>query len=382
MENSLKSRIKLAAFAFRGYNVTNLGKSPELLAHPRYGPILERRLREASEICAQATKQQVDLVARVRNRVESSLATYAADIAMIVGVELAHLDILQEHFGVAYTEARLAFGYSLGEVTALVAGGVYSMDSALTPLLVLAEDAAELAHGAQLAVLFSRGPALSYAAIEKLCLEISNENRGTIAVSSILSPNTVLLLGQGDTLDRFKVRMKGVLPDSTQVRKNPNLWPPLHTPICRQKNISDRAWVLMEKAPGGFAAPKLPIISGVTGDFSYDEHNSRILLDEWIDHPQKMWDIIDKTLSIGIETVIHVGPEPNITPATYNRLSQNVQMQLAGRSLSALGLRAFSRITRRRPWLSRMISSDAALLRAPFVEQVILEDWLLEQTPD
>jgi [acyl-carrier-protein] S-malonyltransferase len=289
--------------------------------------------------------------------------------------------MLQEHFGVAYTDARLAFGYSLGEVTALVAGGVYAMDAALTPLLVLAEDAAELAHGAQLAVLFSRGPALSYAAIEKLCLEISNECRGTIAVSSILSPNTVLLLGQGETLDRFKERMKGVLPDSTHVRKNPHLWPPLHTPICRQKNISDRAWGLMEKTPGGFTAPKLPIISGVTGDFSYDDRNSRLLLDDWIDHPQKMWDIIDKTLSIGIETVIHVGPEPNIAPATYNRLSQNVQMQLAGRSLSALGRRAVSRITRRRPWLSRMISSDAALLRAPFVEQIVLEDWLLEQTP-
>ncbi|MEX2286535.1 MAG: hypothetical protein WD648_05545 [Planctomycetaceae bacterium] len=382
MENSLKGRIKLAAFSFRGYNVTNLGKSPELLAHARYGPFVEKRLRQASEICTQATRQPLDLVERVRQRVESSLQTYAADIGMIVGVELAQLDILQEVFGIPYADARLAFGYSLGEVTALVAGGVFSMEAALTPLLVLAKDAAKLAHGVQLGVLFSRGPALSYAAIEKLCLEISNEGRGTVAVSSILSPNTVLLMGQGATLDRFKERMKGVLPDSTHLRKNPHQWPPLHTPICRQKNISNRAWVLMEKVPGGFTVPKPPIVSGVTGDISYDDHNSRNHLDDWIDHPQKMWDIIDKTLSAGIETVIHVGPEPNIVPATFNRLSIDVQMQLSGRSLSALGLRAFSRITRRRPWLSRLISSDAALLRAPFVEQVILEDWLLEQKTD
>jgi hypothetical protein len=30
--------IRATAFAFRGYNVTNLGRTPELLAHPSYGP--------------------------------------------------------------------------------------------------------------------------------------------------------------------------------------------------------------------------------------------------------------------------------------------------------------------------------------------------------
>jgi hypothetical protein len=28
-----------AAFAFRGYNLTNLGRTPELLAHPAFGPV-------------------------------------------------------------------------------------------------------------------------------------------------------------------------------------------------------------------------------------------------------------------------------------------------------------------------------------------------------
>jgi [acyl-carrier-protein] S-malonyltransferase len=45
-----------------------------------------------------------------------------------------------------------------------------------------------------------------------------------------------------------------------------------------------------------------------------------------------------------------------------------------------LGLRAASRIVRRRrPWLSNLLSENASLLRAPFVEQVIVEDWLLQQ---
>ena len=33
----------------------------------------------------------------------------------------------------------------------------------------------------------------------------------------------------------------------------------------------------------------------------------------------------------------------------------------------------------RRPWLSALLPSRAALLRAPLLKHVILEDWLLEQ---
>ena len=99
-----------------------------------------------------------------------------------------------------------------------------------------------------------------------------------------------------------------------------------------------------------------------------------------MDHPQRVWDGVDQTLADGVETIIHVGPEPNIIPATFTRLSNNVTAQLSGRSLTSLGLRAVSRLVqRRRPWLTNLISSDATLFRAPFVEHIKLEDWLLEQ---
>ncbi len=41
----LKSRIGTASFAFRGYDVTNLGRSPELLEHRAFGPVVNRILR-------------------------------------------------------------------------------------------------------------------------------------------------------------------------------------------------------------------------------------------------------------------------------------------------------------------------------------------------
>ena len=104
-------------------------------------------------------------------------------------------------------------------------------------------------------------------------------------------------------------------------------------------------------------------------------------LGQWIDRPQKLWDAVYETLVSGIDTVIHVGPETNLLPATFKRLSDNVQQQLQGRSINSLSLRAMSGIVGR-PWLGKVLSSRTALLRAPFVRHILLEDWLLDRDDD
>jgi [acyl-carrier-protein] S-malonyltransferase len=47
MASNPLERLGYTAFAFRGYNTTNLGRTSELLAHPAYGPVVERYLVEA-----------------------------------------------------------------------------------------------------------------------------------------------------------------------------------------------------------------------------------------------------------------------------------------------------------------------------------------------
>jgi [acyl-carrier-protein] S-malonyltransferase len=370
--------MKTAAFAFRGYNVTNLGRSAEMLAHRVYGPIVERHLRELSEIGSEALRDRVDLIERVRQRRESTLETFGEDICLIVAMELAQLEILERHFDVHWNRAKVCFGYSLGEVTALIAAGVYKAQHVLEPPLVMAKECAELARDCTMGVLFSRGPELSYDSVQRLCLEINAEGQGVIGISAFLSPNTMLLLGQGTTIDRFKQRMKERVSDQVHLRKNEHRWPPLHTPILWQCHLPNRAALQQHIMPGGFIEPKPPVISMVTGKPSYNDYNSRELLNKWVDHPQRLWDVVCETLAAGVETVIHVGPDPNLVPATFQRLSDNVTAQLRGRSPARLGRRAMSRIVRR-PWLSKVLSNRAILLRAPFVEQVNLEEWLLAQ---
>lgn len=372
----LKDRNGSLAFSFRGYNFANLGRTPELLAHPAYGPRVEAALRHASDVASEGLGRGVDLLERVRQQVESTPESFGEDCAMIVAMELVQLRLLEEFHGVDFEKAKLAFGYSLGEVAALIAAGVYEMDSLLRLPLAMADECVELGRDTMMGVLFSRGPELSLETVQRLCVRITHEGRGTIAMSAHLTPNTVLLLAQGRTLDRFEELMKEAFSDRVYLRRNQHRWPPLHTPLLWDRHIASRAAVLMRTTAGGFAAPKPPVISSVTGKASYNDYNSRELLIRWIEQPQKFWDVICETLAQGAELIVHVGPDPNLIPATFKRVSENVAAQLRGRSLNRLGLRAMAGMVRR-PWLTRLLSSRAQLLRAPFVEHVVLEDWLL-----
>jgi [acyl-carrier-protein] S-malonyltransferase len=378
-DNGLAAKLRNAAFAFRGYNITNLGRTPELLAHPAYGPIVANVLREGSEICADIINQPVDLVERVRVcRDTRDLNDYPEDVALIVAVEMAQLKLLEECFGISMSQAKMALGNSLGEATALIAAKVYEMKDLLRVPLALSRDCAELARDVSLCVLFSRGPVLDFDTVRRLCLQIGQQGEGIIDVSTYLSPNSLLLMGQNGTLGRFEALMHDVFPQKVFMRRNQHRWPPLHTSIMWQRNIPDRSAALMQTTPGGLRAPVIPILSMVTGEASYGEINSREILHRWVDHPQRLWDVVYKLLAAGIETVIHVGPAPNLVPATFQRLSSNIQGQLNGRGLGGLSKRAVSRFVRR-PWLTRLLPSFTALFRAPFVQQIILEDWLLAQ---
>ncbi len=379
METDLKQRVATSVFAFRGYNQTNLGRTAELLAHPSYGPIFEAQLNTASAVLREATGRGSNLVRRVERGEPTELSTFAEDIGVILAASLAQVEALTTIWGVDYTKARFAFGYSLGEIAALVCSGVFSLRDVYLPLAAMADDSASLGRGVTMGIVFSRDTELDLGAVTRLCVQITQEGRGAIAISAILSPNTVLVLGQQDTVDRFKERFRDVLGDRVHLRKHSGAWPPLHTPLLWDLNIPCRAGVLMRRMGGGLTAPVPPVLSLVTGKFEYNDYNAREYLHRWIDEPQRLWDAVYTVLAEGVDTVIHVGPEPTLIPATFRRLSDNVKAQLAGGWLNTLGLRAVQNIWR--PWLARWLSSKSALLRAPFIEHVILEDWLLEHEP-
>ena len=268
----------------------------------------------------------------------------------------------------------MTFGYSLGEISALCASGVFTMSDALKIPLTLVDDCVALADGVTLGVLFSRGAILPLHDVNRLCLRINSEGRGVMGISAYLSPNSVLLMGQADTLERFAKQIAEQHGRSIHLRRHSGDWPPMHTPILWQRNIPNRAARMMHTLPGAFTQPQPEVFSLVTGKASYNDYNTRELIHRWIDHPQRLWDAVYETLDRGCERVIHVGPAPNIVPSTFQRLAVDVETQTRGR----LGVRTLKAIVPH-PWLKRLLPERAALLRAPLVEQVVLEDWLLAQ---
>src|SRR4051794_26098974 len=112
MAHPLQTKISTTAFAFRGYNTTNLGRTPELLEHPTYGRTVRRYLQRGSEVCANIIGRPVDLVDTVSRRVELGLDHYAEAVALIVAADHAQVELLEEFHGVRFRDAKLAFGYS------------------------------------------------------------------------------------------------------------------------------------------------------------------------------------------------------------------------------------------------------------------------------
>lgn len=370
----LRIRLSNAAVAFRGYDLKNLGRSDELLAHSTYGPVVQEALEDASRAYTRITGRPMDLVARVEAGQEMTLEQYSEAVLLVMTMEIAQLRLLQQFFDIHYRSAQLAFGFSVGELVALVAGGVFSLEEILSVCLPLADDVIAQARVVTLAVLFSRGDALPTREVHRLCLRVNQEGCGVVGVSAYLSPNSLVLMGQSDTLDRFAALMPDYLPHGVHLRKKDGRWGPLHTPIIRQAGLRDRFAARLLTLQGGDTAPSPPIVSLATGENGYDDGDARELLDTWIDHPQRLWDAVCKTLSLGIETVVHVGPQPNIIPATFGRLRDNVEAQMR----MNMGMRVLSGLASR-GWLKTLLPARAALLRSLYVQHVILEDWLLAQ---
>ena len=237
MASAWKTNITDAALAFRGYNLTNLGRTAELLNCDAYKPVILEELRRFSETCSEYTQSPVDLADVVRAGDEPGLAHYAESIALVVAVEVAQMRLLNEIHEVETSQAKFSCGYSLGELAALSFGKTFSVDDMIRLPLAMAADSVKLAGDITMGVLFSRGPLISEVDVERLCLQITSEGKGTLGISAILSPNTYLLIGQQNTVQRFKRIMHGLLPNPAHLRVNNNRWPPLHTPIVRQKTL-------------------------------------------------------------------------------------------------------------------------------------------------
>ncbi len=376
----LESRLPTSALAVRGYNITNLGRTPELLAHDAYGPIVRSHLQHAGDLCNSITGRSSDLVKLVQDQIEPGLDLYAEAIAIISATEMAQFQITRELHGLNLFRANCAFGYSLGELIAASASGAFDSDAVMRIPLTMADDCAELARDTTMAIVFTRGAALDEDAVHEVCETISCEGDGMIGVSAVLSPNTMLILGRGNSISRLKQGLRKRLARKINIRLNDSKWPPLHSPLVRAKHVPDRASMMMSQVPLSPDGPQLPVFSLVTGRKAYHDRKTRNLLRDWSDQPQRLWDVVGQIFARDINTLVHIGPEPNVIPATFRRLADNVRQSTGDWSFESLGIRAVQKMAQR-PWLASLLPKQTNLLRAPKIRHIVLENWLLRHPP-
>jgi [acyl-carrier-protein] S-malonyltransferase len=377
---TLRERIGGVALAFRGYEAGQLGRSKELVDHPLYGPIVREVLSEATRICGEASSAMPDLVEYVRKGEHGILNNLSYDNAAILAMEIAQLRILEELFEVPAARARLSFGFSTGELAALIFGKVLSLKQVLEVLMPVASDCAELTADARLGMLFTRRTELRPADVDRICQVVLSEGRGLIGPTAFLSPYTALVVGQAEAMDRLDDHLPAYLPGDAVFRRKQRQWTPLHSPLVWQRHIPNRIAMSLHQVKGKLRKPSPPILSCVTGQASYDELSCRNLLTLWPDHPQRLWDVVNATLKSDVDIIIHVGPASKLLTTTFSSLNSRVLRGGHPHFIHRIGSALVSGL-QRRPFFSDILPPKAALLRAPFLTHVILEDWLLERKP-
>ena len=365
------------ALAFRGYNQSNRGRTRELMAVAAYRPIVRHWRGWADRLCAEHAGLRTDLIQRVVLGEDPPPKRYAESVALVFATEMAQLEIAQEIHGVDLRAARFSFGYSLGELIALAAGGFVSPDAVLVVPLALADDCAALAGDVRLAVVFSRAEALPLGELIEACRSVSDASEA-VGVSAGVSPNTALVIGKAEKIEalpRLFPRLR-----SLRIRFNDGVWPPLHTPLVRARGVCDRAARLVASTVFSFAGPAPAVFSLVTGRIAYESGDPRRVLLDWTDQPQRLWDAVRATLASDVRRVVHIGPKPNVIPSTFARLAADVTQHTQRSTAAGIGRRAVQSLVER-PWLAAMLPRDACLLRAPGIEHVVREDWLLDHAP-
>ena len=212
----------------------------------------------------------MDLVDHVCRGGESGIDDLARDNAAIVAMELAQLLILEELFDIPVRSARLSFGFSTGELAALVFGGVFTLEQLFGFLVPMAMDCATLSDDTRLAVLSTRRSDLRPREVERACRDVRSEGRGLIGPTAYLSPRAALVVGQGRTLDRLAEILAEYLPADARLRPKQDRWTPLHSPLVWQQNLPNRTAVLLHRIEGRLNAPSPPIVSCVDGQVGYD----------------------------------------------------------------------------------------------------------------
>ena len=277
------SRAPSIAFLFSGQGSQYSRMGVELFeTEPVFRSAIERCARTLDPLLGQS------LVRLLQDATEGCLDETAVTQPALFAIEYA----LAEQWRAWGVEPKLVLGHSVGEIVAATIAGVLTLDDAL---------AFVAARGRLMRERTRRGAMVSAFAGEEQVRELL-VHEPLVSIAAINGADTVVISGDEAAVLRVAARLEAVDVPTKRLTVSHAFHSPLLDPMLEE----------LERVASGmsFGAPRLPLVSNVSGRLAGDEVRSASYWREHARQPVRFADGARILAERGIDIALEIGPQP------------------------------------------------------------------------
>lgn len=190
-----------------------------------------------------------------------------------------------------------AAGHSLGEYSALMCAGVFSLEDGLRLVHLrgrFMQEAVPVGQGGMVAIL-----KLDYDRVREICAQTGAE------IANYNSPEQIVISGRRDAVLRAKELAETLRGKGIELAVSA----PFHSSLM--KPAEERLKPEIERVR--FSAPRFPVISTVSGEPETDPHRIQELLMQQITAQVRWIDYVLRLKSVGVTRFVEIGPGDVLT---------------------------------------------------------------------